>query len=599
MKKKHIVCSISLIALFLAFCCFGGCGKKAQAPGNALVNKVDEDKDGYYGSFDLCIDANGQTEFDTLDVKAKIVSPETEDTIWTDVWTLKGKDGDDAHTQSLSGKDFQLTEPTKISLKVVLFDSAGSREFDSDSTLSILLDDDDTQAHIKAIFAERSPSMTNTLDRDNDKFFEKFDLQIDVNTSAPKATKDIKARIVSKTTEDTIWTEPWQIKGTSSKDIFTQTIEADELTLDEPKKLTFTIELYDSAGQELLEIDSSLTVQVDYDSASIIKAAFKREERQGGPPELPPVPVEASTAKRGEISSYLVATATLEPERRADVVAKVSGLVEKLFVEEGHWVREGDVLAQLDDERLKIQVDQALADLNRLEADYKRAGNLFEKELISEEEYENLRFQYESQKSVCELRKLDLKYSAITAPISGVITERLIRIGNQVNVSQRVFAIANFNPLVARVFIPESEMRRLQVNQPVKILIDANGDELHDGRVARINPVVDPASGTVKATIEVTASSKESLMPGMFSRLKIVTDTKTDAITIPKRALVSDDGKQAVYVITDNLARKREVEVGFDDEGQVEILSGLEEGEAVVTIGQSGLKDSTKVEIIP
>ena len=84
----------------------------------------------------------------------------------------------------------------------------------------------------------------------------------------------------------------------------------------------------------------------------------------------------------------------------------------------------------------------------------------------------------------------------------------------------------------------------------------------------------------------------------MFFRLKIVTDTKTGAITIPKRALISDDGKQAVYVIVDDLARKREVEVGFDDEGQVEILSGLEEGETVVTIGQSGLKDSTKVEII-
>ena len=80
MKKNHIVCNISLIVLFLVFCCFGGCGKKAQAPGNALVNTVDEDKDGYYGSFDLRIDANGQTEFDTLDVKAKIVSPETEDT---------------------------------------------------------------------------------------------------------------------------------------------------------------------------------------------------------------------------------------------------------------------------------------------------------------------------------------------------------------------------------------------------------------------------------------------------------------------------------------------------------------------------------------
>ena len=138
-------------------------------------------------------------------------------------------------------------------------------------------------------------------------------------------------------------------------------------------------------------------------------------------------------------------------------------------------------------------------------------------------------------------------------------------------------------------------MRRLRVGQTVNILIDADGDELHNGHVARISPVVDPASGTVKATIEVTGS-KDDLKPGMFARLKIITDTHTDAVVIPKRALVSDDGKQAVFVIAENLARKREIEIGFDDEGQIEILDGLEEGERVVTIGQSGLKDSTKVE---
>jgi len=303
-------------------------------------------------------------------------------------------------------------------------------------------------------------------------------------------------------------------------------------------------------------------------------------------------------AARGPASSYLVATATLEPERRADVVAKVEGLVAQLYVEEGTWVREGDLLAQLDDERLKIQVDQALTDLSRLEADYQRAVSLFEKKLISQEEHDNIRFQYESQKSACDLRKLDLKYSSITAPISGVVTERLIRIGNQVNPNQKVFAIASFNPLVARVFVPESEMGRLKAGQPVKILIDADGHEIHEGRVARISPVVDPASGTVKTTIEVTGSSHEKLKPGMFARLKIITDTRSETLVVPKRALVSDDGKQTLYVVEDGLARKREVSIGYEDEGQVEILSGIKEGDVVITIGQSGLSDSTRVELV-
>jgi len=598
MKKNDVGCSVCMIALFLLFCGVGGCGKKASPPGNALVNTIDEDGDGYFGSFDVRIDANGQFEDDTLDVKARIICPDTQDTIWTDVWTLTGKTAEDAFTQSFSSSDFQLTEPTEAKLTIELYDSAGVDLFDADSSLQVLLDDDDSTAHYKTIFAKRSLFIENPRDRDGDQFLEKFDLKIDADVSAPKTEKDIVARIISKTTGDTIWTDSWQVKGSSQKDVFTKTFKAEEFTLDEPLELALTVALFDSSRQELMAIDSSLTVKVDYDSASILKAAFPREERRQDSPELPPVPVEIATVERGAVSSYLVATATLESEKQADVVAKVSGLVDQLFVEEGHWVRQGDILARLDEKRLKIQVDQALVEMNRLEAYSKRGGDLFKKELISEEEYENLRYQHEAQKAAYELARLDLEYSSIKAPISGVITERLIRIGNQVNVNQKVFAIANFNPLVARVFVPENEMRRLKVNQPVKIIIDADGDELHEGRVTRVSPVVDPASGTVKATVEVTGSSNKTLKPGMCARLKIITDTKPDAIVVPKRALVSDDGKQAVFVVSNDLAPKRPVEVGFNDEGRVEILSGLEEGDQVVTIGQSGLKDSTKVEII-
>ncbi|MFQ6091576.1 MAG: efflux RND transporter periplasmic adaptor subunit [bacterium] len=596
MLSKKISWGVPPLFVLLLIYSGGGCGKKGQGPGNAIVNRIDEDRDGSFGRFDLRIDANGQTEEDTLSVKARIISAATSDTIWSDVWQLKGKSTDDAHTVSLSSEDFHLTGPTKIALKIELYDSTGIHRFDADSTLRILVDDDDSNPQFRAEFGEQSPSIVNTTDLNNDRYVEKFDLRIDADASSPKAEVDVKAKIISRTTGDTIWTDSWQVKGRSEKDAYTKTLRADEFTLSDRKKLPLTVELYDSTGQVRFEVDSSLAVQVDYDTSSMPQAAFKREERPQGD-ELPPVPVETTKAKRGDVSSHLVATATLEPERRADVVAKVSGLVEKIFVEEGHRVREGDVLARLDDERLKIQVEQALAELNRLQADFKRAGDLFAKELISEEEYENIQFQWESQKSVYELARLDLKYSSITAPISGVITERLIRIGNQVNANQKVFAVANFDPLVAVVFIPESKMRRLKVGQPVKILIDADGDELHQGRVARISPVVDPTSGTVKATIEV-GGSRDSLKPGMFCRLKIITETRTDAVVIPKRALVSDDGEQAVFVVANNLARKRMVEVGFDDEDRVEILSGLEEGEQVITIGQSGLKDSTKVEII-
>lgn len=309
------------------------------------------------------------------------------------------------------------------------------------------------------------------------------------------------------------------------------------------------------------------------------------------------IPVEVFQAKRGSISAYYSTTATLEAEVEAMVVAKVRGIVREIKVEEGHFVEAGQVLARLEDEQLEIEARRAKATMDRLNNEYQRNKELYGKKLISLEQFENSKFEYESQKAAYELAQLKVEYSAIRAPISGVISRRLIKMGNMINTDEEVFKVTDPDPLLAILHVPEHEMNKLHKDQTALIQVDAISGNTFEGEVLRISPVVDPETGTFKVTVAVGDGTK-LLKPGMFGRVRIVYDTHQNALMIPKNAVISEDGGNSVYVIKDNLAYRKNIRTGYINGSNIEILNGLSEGETVVTIGQSSLQDSALVQVV-
>lgn len=185
------------------------------------------------------------------------------------------------------------------------------------------------------------------------------------------------------------------------------------------------------------------------------------------------IPVEIAQTITGDISAYYSSTATLEAEEEAMVVAKVRGIVKNLNVEEGDYVKAGDVLAQLEDERLELEVKRAKATMDRLQNELNRKEELYNKNLISAQEFENAKYEFQAQKSAYELAKLDVKYSQIQAPITGVISDRLIKVGNMINADQEVFEITDFDPILAVLQVPEHEMNKIQKGQQSLIQVDA------------------------------------------------------------------------------------------------------------------------------
>jgi len=309
------------------------------------------------------------------------------------------------------------------------------------------------------------------------------------------------------------------------------------------------------------------------------------------------VPVEVAEVVRGDISAFFTGTATLEAEEETQVVAKVGGVVKRILVEEGDYVTSGQILAKLDDEKIAVQVERARANLRNLEEEYRRSEELFNGRMISAQQFKKAKYDYERQKAEYDLTSLDLGYTSIRAPISGVVAERLIKVGNMVLANQPTFSVTGMDPLLAVLHVPERQLGKLKVGHPASLEVDAVQGECFLGQIDRISPVVDPATGTVKVTVEIRDRTR-SLKPGMFARVNIVHDVHTDAMLVPKGAIIAEDRKSCVFVVRDSTAYRQTVETGYVNSSHIEVLSGVDAGDTVVTIGKGGLKDSSRVEMV-
>jgi len=322
---------------------------------------------------------------------------------------------------------------------------------------------------------------------------------------------------------------------------------------------------------------------------SIASAEEKKQEEA--------IPVEVTKVVKGSVSAYFTGTASLEAENEAKVVAKVGGVVEQILVEEGDKVKKDQVLAKLDDDKLALDLAEAEARLKQLENEFKRNQELHQKNIVSTEIYERIKSDFEMQKAKVAQARLMKDYASIQAPISGVIAERLIKVGNMVPQNEPCFHITDFDPLLAVLYAPEKEMSKLQENQKVILEVDALPNETFTGKILRISPVVDPQTGTFKVTAAVTAPGGK-LKPGMFSRVRIVHDVHNDTLLLPKDAVLTEGNESVVFLVKDNIVQRKTVEIGYVNTTHLEIKAGLALGDTVVQTGIGGLKDGSKVEIL-
>jgi membrane fusion protein (multidrug efflux system) len=331
-------------------------------------------------------------------------------------------------------------------------------------------------------------------------------------------------------------------------------------------------------------------------SASTGRAGGRTGGR-GGPSDRP-TNVEIAVVTRGSVSRNSIIAGMLEPIRTVGVNAQLSGILLSIKAEEGHRVRQGDVLAEIDARELEAQARSAEASLKFAQSTVERSEQLFKQQIITLAELERDRASFESAKASNEQLKTRLGYARVLAPITGIITEKRIEAGDIVSSSTRLFAIADVSTLVTRIQVSELEVSTLRAGETVPLTVDALGGQRVDGRIRRVFPAADSATRLVPVEVALTGRQLNGLRPGYTVRATLSLDRRDDALLVPSRAVSGPAGARAVYVVKGGLVERRAVRVGSDMSGLSEILEGVTEGDSVITSGTSMIREGAKAKVV-
>ena len=326
------------------------------------------------------------------------------------------------------------------------------------------------------------------------------------------------------------------------------------------------------------------------------KGGEKKEEVQE------PTPVVVGVVERGSIVSTISTASTIEAERQVTIHAESTGRLVDLTVEEGDTVKKGQIIARIRFDAQANSLVRANTSLEKARVDFNRAERLYNDRVIGEEEFLRARNALEVAELDLSDRSREMRNTKVTAPFDGTITQRKVTAGSFVNNGAELLTIVDFGTLVARVFVPEKQLDRIQVGQSAEVVGKAARGRRGEGKVLRIAPTIDASTGTVKVTVSMppAATAAQSFLPGMYAEVTLTTDSRSDVLLVPKSAVVRDEEQTYLFTLqgdasTGFTGKRVRVETGLTDPERIEIVKGLGAGEPVILAGQTGLKDGAKV----
>ncbi|QXM05635.1 efflux RND transporter periplasmic adaptor subunit [Crassaminicella indica] len=334
------------------------------------------------------------------------------------------------------------------------------------------------------------------------------------------------------------------------------------------------------------------------------------------------VNVQTTKVEKNSLILKTTLSGKIKPIEESSVVPKVPGKVINVYVEIGDKVQKGDVLFELDPTDLSNAVKQAEAAYNaslanlklkeeqiaNAKKNYERNKALYEQGVISQQIFEQsqlqasdaqlnmVKAQVEQSKVALENAKSQLSNCTITAPISGFVTSVDISKGEMASNGMPAITIANLDTVLIETNISEHLINKVHKGDSVNILVKSASKEPLKGKIFALSPA--PTKNGLTYPMKITLENKDNLVKaGMFAEISIVSDKKENIITIPSDSVVVKEGKEVVFVITNNQAQMREVSLGLDNGKEVEVLDGLNVGDVIVTKGQNYLDEGNKVKI--
>ncbi|MFH1226394.1 MAG: efflux RND transporter periplasmic adaptor subunit [Planctomycetota bacterium] len=343
------------------------------------------------------------------------------------------------------------------------------------------------------------------------------------------------------------------------------------------------------------------------------------------------IPVITREITRTDMVETVSNFGTMQAINQVDIYTKISGRVEELLVKSGESVREGDTLAILETSAIEAQIIQAASaqesaqaqlkqlkiNIDNSEKELARIRELYKAGAVSDSRRDQAETQFKASMAqqeaieaqikqldaTMELTRINYEEAQISAPISGVISQRYIDVGDMVTPMKPVFTVIQTERVKVAAAIPENIAARVLVNKtPAAISLDAYPGKNFEGIVSYVSPAVDTRSRSLD--IEIELDNKDGLLKaGMFCRVELMLEQKNNVIAVPKDVLVydlsgNDIKNYAVFVVRGNLAKKIVVKIGIYSKGMIEIKEGLMEGDRIITTVGPQIFDGCKVEVV-
>ena len=326
----------------------------------------------------------------------------------------------------------------------------------------------------------------------------------------------------------------------------------------------------------------------------------------------PTIAADVGIVARRDLVERLIVRGTVVamPNQDVKIAALVAGRVDSLSVAEGDWVKEGQVVAEIDPRPLADQKRQAVAGVSQAKAavenarlNQERTERLFERGIAAGKEVEDARAQrsvadagLEQATAAFDTADRQLSRTRVTSPIAGQVVKRLVNVGEQVDgtAAQPIVEIANLDHVEVAAGIPAEHLGRVRVGQPATVSSDAYADREFQGQIIAISPAVDAAANTALARVRL-ANTGRLLKVGMFAQVHVGLSERKGALTVPPSAIAKGEEEAAVYVVTGSLATRTKVTLGLETTDAVEILDGVKEGQKVLTSAVHGLGERARL----
>lgn len=356
------------------------------------------------------------------------------------------------------------------------------------------------------------------------------------------------------------------------------------------------------------------------DQAMMAQAGRTQNQGRSSVPMVRAVPVAPESIKQ-----TLKVVGTVEADSELAVQPRINGRLVSLLVDEGASVRTGQLLAVMDDESIRLQLQQSEAALASIRANLQQAElnaaknkaerdryqELLKQRYISQRDFDNvenayltsqaslegLKAQYNGTEKNHELLKIQLNQTKITSPLTGVVTGKLVTEGVNLTTGSTIVTVAALNQVKVVFNIDQKDAPAFRKGNTVSFTTDAFGEQRFTGRINEVAPIFDPKTRTLSMNALIN-NPERKLLPGMFGTAEVLLGSKENVLAVPVEAVVTQNNRSGVFVAEGKTARFRPVETGLMAEGKVEIASGLKQGEPVIVIGQNRLRDGQPIELM-